>query len=50
MVRPYHAIPIVECGEPLIPIPDRFARVDPRPIGVWEQTTQGDRPLCCAVG
>jgi len=29
--RPYHRIPIVECGEPLLPIPDRFARVDPHP-------------------
>ncbi len=30
-MRPYHAIPIVECGEPLIPIPESIARVDPPP-------------------
>jgi len=31
VLRPYHGIPIVECGEPLVAIPDRFARVDPPP-------------------
>jgi D-alanyl-D-alanine dipeptidase len=31
-MKPHYQVPIVECGEPLVPIPvDRFARISPHP-------------------
>jgi zinc D-Ala-D-Ala dipeptidase len=30
-MKPYQAVPIVECGEPLRPLPDTVALVDPHP-------------------
>ncbi len=35
VAKPYHSVPIQECGEPLVPIPlEQFAVVDPHPYAV----------------
>ncbi|PZO44987.1 MAG: D-alanyl-D-alanine dipeptidase [Pseudanabaena frigida] len=31
MSKPYQSIPIAECGEPLVTIPDRIFKIDPHP-------------------
>jgi D-alanyl-D-alanine dipeptidase len=53
MLKPYHHIPIVECGEPLIAIPDRpdlFELSDPHPYQKLGADYQGRSPFMLRSG
>ena len=51
MMKPYHHIPIQDCGEPLVPIPlEKFAVVTPHPYQKAGANYGGSSPYCLRQG
>lgn len=48
--KPYNAIPIVECGEPLAPIPEDFLCLSPHPYQRVGAPYGSASPFCLRVG
>ena len=50
-MKAYRTIPIVECGEPLVPVPDGvFARFDPAPYVAFGADYGGESPWMLRLG
>lgn len=50
-MKPYHAVPIEECGEPLVTIPlEKFAVEDPHPYVVLGAEYGDKSPYCLRAG
>ena len=50
-MKPYQKIPIVECGEPLVPIPlEKFAVESPHPYEKLGAEYGGKSPYCLRIG